>query len=278
MTPSGVLSCKNGAVSVETRPSFLRQNSWRYIFHLSFVLGWEDVRGMYRRTILGQFWITLSMLVMAAAISVVFGLLFKVPIGTYLPFLLTGLIFWGLISSTITEGSNAFNFSAPYIQQHAAPKIIYYIRSLWKGLITLAHNIVVIPIVWIFFQDSYSWNMLLFIPGFILGYIAVASFGLVMAFLATRFRDIPQIMNSALLVLFYVTPVIWEPDRLNNSAVELIVSLNPLAAILQIMRLPLLNVVPTQQDWIIALAWTLVFVVVAFFTYRKFRSQLAYWI
>jgi ABC-type polysaccharide/polyol phosphate export permease len=120
--------------------------------------------------------------------------------------------------------------------------------------------------------------MLLFIPGFILGYIAVASFGLVMAFLATRFRDIPQIMNSALLVLFYVTPVIWQPDRLNNSTVELIVSLNPLAAILQIMRLPLLNVVPTQQEWFIALAWTLVFVVIAFFTYRKFRSQLAYWV
>lgn len=218
------------------------------------------------------------MLVMAAAISVVFGLLFKIPIETYLPFLLTGLIFWGLISSTITEGANAFNFSAPYIQQHAAPKIIYYIRSLWKGLITLAHNIVVIPIVWIFFQDSYSWNMLLFIPGFILGYIAVASFGLAMAFLATRFRDIPQILGSALLVLFYVSPVIWDPARLDNRTVELIVSLNPLASILQIMRLPLLNIMPSQQEWFIALVWALVFVVLAFFTYRKYRSQLAYWI
>jgi lipopolysaccharide transport system permease protein len=262
----------------ETSPTFLRQNSWRYIFRLSFVLGWEDVRGMYRRTILGQFWITLSMLVMAAAISVVFGLLFKIPIDTYLPYLLSGLIFWGLMTSTITEGANAFNFSAPYIQQHAAPKIIYYMRSLWKGILTFAHNFVVIPVVWFFFQDSYSWNMLLFIPGLIVGYIAVASFGLVMAFLATRFRDIPQIMNSVLLVLFYVTPVIWEADRLNSRAVELVISLNPLASILQIMRLPLLNIVPSQQEWFIALAWTLVFVIAAFFTYRKFRSQLAYWI
>jgi len=278
MPSSAVITCKNGLVIGETKPAFMRQNSWRYIFRLSFVLGWEDVRGMYRRTVLGQFWITLSMLVMAGAISIVFGLLFKIPIETYLPYLLSGLVFWNLMTSTITEGANAFNLSAPYIQQHAAPKIIYYMRSLWKGIITLAHNIVVIPVVWFFFQDSYSWNMLLFIPGLIVGYIAVASFGLVMAFLATRFRDIPQIMNSALLVLFYVTPVIWEADRLNSRAVELVVSLNPLASILQIMRLPLLNIVPSQQEWFIALAWTLIFVVIAFFTYRKFRSQIAYWI
>jgi len=265
-------------VSAETRPTFLRQNSWRYIFRLSFVLGWEDVRGMYRRTILGQFWITLSMLVMAGAIAIVFGLLFKTPIETYLPYLVTGLIFWGLMTSTITEGANAFNLSAPYIQQHAAPKIIYYLRSMWKGIITLAHNIVVIPVVWIFFPQSFSWTMLLFIPGLIIGYIAVASFGLVMAFLATRFRDIPQILSSALLVLFYVSPVIWDPARLDNRTVELIVSLNPLASILQIMRLPLLNIMPSQQEWFIALVWALVFVVLAFFTYRKYRSQLAYWI
>jgi lipopolysaccharide transport system permease protein len=265
-------------MSAETRPAFLRQNSWRYIFHLSFVLGWEDVRGMYRRTILGQFWITLSMLIMAAAIGVVFGLLFNVPIETYVPFLITGLVFWGLMTGTITEGANAFNLSAAYIQQHAAPKIIYYMRSMWKVLITLAHNIVVIPIVWIFLPQSFSWNMLLFIPGFIIGYVAVASFGLVMAFLATRFRDIPQILSSALLVLFYVTPVIWQADRLNNSTVELIVSLNPLASILQIMRSPLLNVVPSEREWFIALAWAIVFVVLALFTYRKFRSQVAYWV
>lgn len=278
MPSSAVITCKNGLVIGETKPAFMRQNSWRYIFRLSFVLGWEDVRGMYRRTVLGQFWITLSMLVMAGAISIVFGLLFKIPIETYLPYLLSGLVFWNLMTSTITEGANAFNLSAPYIQQHAAPKIIYYMRSLWKGIITLAHNIVVIPVVWFFFQDSYSWNMLLFIPGLIIGYIAVASFGLVMAFLATRFRDIPQIMNSALLVLFYVTPVIWEADRLNSRTVELVVSLNPLASILQIMRLPLLNIAPSQQEWFIALAWTLIFVIIAFFTYRKFRSQIAYWI
>jgi lipopolysaccharide transport system permease protein len=265
-------------VTVETKPVFLRQDSWRYIFRLSFVLGWEDVRGMYRRTILGQFWITLSMLVMAGAIAIVFGLLFKTPIDTYLPYLVTGLVFWGLITGTITEGANAFNLSAPYIQQHAAPKIIYYMRSLWKGIITLAHNVGVIPVVWIFFPQSYSWNMLLFIPGLIIGYVAVASFGLVLAFLATRFRDIPQIINSALLVLFYVTPVIWDTARLNNGTVELIVSLNPLASVLQIMRLPLLNVMPSALEWIIALAWTLVFVTIALFTYRKFRSQVAYWI
>ena len=261
-----------------TKQGFLPQTSWRYIFRLSFTLGFEDIRGMYRRTILGQFWITLAMLIMVGAIATVFGLLFKTPLDTYLPYLLTGLIFWNLLTGIITDGSNAFNMSAPYIQQHAAPKIIYFMRSLWKQLLLLAHNIVVLPLILPFFLHSYSWGMLLFIPGFIIGFVAVSSFGLVFAFLATRFRDIPQMISAVLLVLFYVTPVIWDPARLDNRIVEIVVAINPLASVLQIMRLPLLNVMPDPKDWLIAGAWAVIFGLIAWATYKKFHNKLSYWV
>ncbi|WZB62546.1 hypothetical protein WJ970_03120 [Achromobacter xylosoxidans] len=58
-------------------------------------LGWQDVRQRYRRSMLGPFWLTISMGVMIGTIGLVFGQIFKAPTEEYLPFLAVGLILWG---------------------------------------------------------------------------------------------------------------------------------------------------------------------------------------
>ena len=54
--------------------------SFRRSLWLGMFLGWQDVRLMYRRSVLGQFWITLSMAITFAAIGSIFGLIFGTPL------------------------------------------------------------------------------------------------------------------------------------------------------------------------------------------------------
>ncbi|MGH7155400.1 MAG: hypothetical protein ACREF3_15850, partial [Acetobacteraceae bacterium] len=63
------------------------------------LLGTNDIKQRYNRSRVGQFWITLSMVVMTGALGFVYSYLFKTPITTYLPFLAMGIIVWTLISS-----------------------------------------------------------------------------------------------------------------------------------------------------------------------------------
>ena len=48
--------------------------------HLWGLLGWQDIRRRYRRSILGPFWITISMGVFVAALGTLYGALLKVEI------------------------------------------------------------------------------------------------------------------------------------------------------------------------------------------------------
>ena len=66
---------------------------------LWFTIGWMDVRQRYRRSLIGPFWITLSLGIFVGGLGVVYGALFRVELQTYLPYLATGMITWTLIST-----------------------------------------------------------------------------------------------------------------------------------------------------------------------------------
>ena len=72
------------------------------------LMGWQDIRKRYRRSILGPFWLTLSMGIMVLMLGFLFGNLFKMPLEDFLPFLTLGLLTWGLISGVILDGCQVF--------------------------------------------------------------------------------------------------------------------------------------------------------------------------
>jgi lipopolysaccharide transport system permease protein len=100
-----------------------------------------------------------------------------------------------------------------------------------------------------------------------------------LAVVATRFRDVPPIVNAILTVGFYITPVIWLKDSLNNNElVSSIVSLNPLYHLLQIVRLPLIGQYPLLENWIWAAGYGLFFWVVGFIMFQRYEKRIAYWV
>jgi lipopolysaccharide transport system permease protein len=70
---------------------------------------------------------------------------------------------------------------------------------------------------------------ILAIPGLALLIAAAFAVTLISSILCTRFRDLPQIVQNLLQVAFFVTPVLWRPEQIGESAFYL-VALNPFAA------------------------------------------------
>lgn len=241
-------------------------------------LGWTDLRQAYKRTLIGQFWISLSTLVGIAAIGTVYSYLFGIAPSTYLPYLATGLVFWGLINSAITEGAVAFIFSEGYIRGTAVPHLTYIVRIMSKMLLTFAHNLIVIPIVLLIFPQGFSPTVLLVIPGFLIGVLALTGIVTTIAVFATRFRDVPQILAALMTILFYVTPVIWKPSTLPDGPAQLVVYANPLASVLQVMRLPVLNESPDPLNWVIASLTALISLSIGAVVFSKFDKRIAFWV
>src|SRR2546421_12753681 len=75
-------------------------------------LGWHDIRQRYRRSIVGPFWLTLSMGIMVAGLAYLYAGLFGQDVESYLPYVATGIIIFTMISSLASDGSTVFIGSA----------------------------------------------------------------------------------------------------------------------------------------------------------------------
>ena len=219
------------------------------------------------------------MAVTITAIGVVFGTIFGTPLQIFLPYLASGLIVWGLIAGILNEGTVGFTVAESMIKQLPLPKVVYIVRVVWRNLIVSAHNIVILPVVILIVGAPMSWAILLWPAGIFLTVTALSGLALALAVVATRFRDLPPIVNAILTVGFYVSPVIWLKDSLaNNELVSSLVSLNPLYHLLQVARLPLIGQYPTLDNWIWATGYGVFFWIVALFMFRRYEKRISYWV
>jgi ABC-type polysaccharide/polyol phosphate export permease len=254
------------------------RRSAAHAIRLSFFLGWQDVRLMYRRSVLGQFWITLSMAITFVAIGSVFGLIFNSPIVQYLPFLGCGLVFFNFLSSVLNEGATAFISAEAFIRQLPLPPVIFFLRSIWRSFFVLFHNAVALVILLLVFPPGVSAATFLVIPGVIVAGAGMAGLALAIAMLATRYRDVPQIVGAIVGVCFYLTPIVWLPEALPQPARDVLLTWNPFNHLIQVMRDPLLNVYPSWQAWGAAIGLAVVFLLIGIGAYTWKRRQLAFWV
>lgn len=239
-------------------------------------LGWQDVMLRYRRSMIGPFWLTISMGIMVFALGLFYGKLFAMNVDRYLPFLTVGFLVWNLITSLLSEGCQTFVESEGFIRQIDLPLSMFPLRVIWRNLIIFFHNAVIYVVVVVVFDITLGWSLLLVIPGlFLLLANAIWSTTL-LGILSARFRDLPQIVASILQVAFFITPIIWMPEAISNR--RLLVEGNPFYHFIELIRAPLLGHPPTLMNWSMVLAITLGGWVGTFLFYRRFHSRIAYWV
>jgi len=239
-------------------------------------MGLHDIRQRYRRSILGPFWITLSMGIMVGALGLLYGTIFKQDMHDYLPFLAAGFILWGLISALITDGTQVFIGAGGLIRQLPAPLSAHVYRLLWSSLITFAHNALIFVVVALWFGLNPGWTALLALPA--LGVLLLNGFwmALLLGLLSARFRDIPLVVANVVQIMFFMTPVIWKPEMLPGRA--LILDLNPFYHLVEILRAPLLGEVPALENWLAVIGITLVGWAIALWFYSAYRWRIPYWV
>jgi lipopolysaccharide transport system permease protein len=247
-------------------------------FSLVGTLGWQDVKQRYRRSKLGPFWLTISMGVLIGALGLVFGGIFNTPMREFLPFLALGIILWAYISTVINEGCTAFVSSDAIIKQLPLPLFTHIMRVIWRNAIVLAHNIVIVPIIFLLFLKPVGFVALLAIPGLFLSTITLAWVAFLASIFCTRYRDLSQIVTSVLQIAFYITPIIWMPSMLGGRSSFIFLDMNPFFHLIEVIRAPLLGSAPTLTNWLVSLAMAAVGWAITLLAYGKYKNRIAYWL
>ena len=234
---------------------------------LAWSLAWHDVVSRYRGSLLGPLWITLSMGLMVLGIGVLWGGLFRVPVHEFIPFVAVGIVFFGVVTTTINEGCDTFVQAAGMLSQTALPMFTFVWRTVLRNLINLAHHLAIVAAVLVYGDLWTRANYLGAGLGFVFLVVNVAWVSMLVAIISARFRDIPQAVASITQAAAIMTPVFWLPDRI-PARYHLILDLNPFYHLLQAVRAPLLGQAVAPHTYLVlaimaVVGWVLVFALFA---------------
>jgi lipopolysaccharide transport system permease protein len=249
-------------------PIVTQNRTWR-------ALAAFDIRSKYRRTSLGPWWITISNALFALIIGLVSGRFLGSDMTTYLPFFVTGLTIWNFIGSGLVEGSQTLILAGGMIKASNLPIAFYVLRMVHRNFIILMHNILVVPVIWLFLPWPVSWTAIYTIFGFATIYVFVTSMSLIVGIVCTRYRDIPPIVQAVVQLLFFVSPIIWMPDQLRGG--QLVLAFNPIAHLLSLARDPLLSRPVSPETWLIAFGTAILSAAIASAFYVRYRTRVVYW-
>jgi ABC-type polysaccharide/polyol phosphate export permease len=239
-------------------------------------LGWLEVKQRYRRSVLGPWWISISMLIFIAAMSKIFSRLFHQNVAEYVPFFTAGFIFWSFISTSIIESTEIFKVNSNLIRQIKLPYTIYIMKFLVKNGIVLGHNFIIYFLVLAAFKINPGWSFFFLLPGFLLLTINLYWITLFIALISTRFRDIAPIVNSCIQILFFITPISWTPKLLGSNS--LLVQLNPFVYLLDLVRNPLLGQPIPLLSWEVCTAMATCGLIIVLGLFNRVSPRIPFWL
>jgi lipopolysaccharide transport system permease protein len=239
-------------------------------------LGWVEVKQRYRRSVIGPWWISLSMLIFIFMMGIVFSRLFHQELDAYIPFFTAGFLFWTFISTSVSEAAEIFRANVGFIKQMKLPYNLYLFKHLVRQLICLMHNAVVYVLVCLFFQFNPGWNLFWVIPGLFLLTVNMYWICSLISVVCTRFRDVVPMISSCVQIAFFVTPISWTPRLLDQNSA--ILKWNPLVYLLEVVRAPCLGSVPSLTSYTVVSALALGGCALSFFVFARLRTRIAFWV
>jgi ABC-type polysaccharide/polyol phosphate export permease len=244
--------------------------------HIWPMLGWLEIKQRYRRSLLGPFWLTISTGAMIAGMGPLYGRLFSLDIANYFPYLAVSFIAWLFIANIFNDACMVFISAEGFIKQMKAPLTVYVLRMVWKNLIILGHNVIIVAAVLLFWPPALDWHVLLVPLGVLLLAVNSIWLGAFLGLLCARFRDIPQIIGSLVQVAFFLTPVMWRPEMLKGS--QWAADWNPFYHFLEVVRGPLVSGATNWFSWAVVLGITVAGYGAALLLFARYRARIAYWV
>lgn len=242
----------------------------------SYKLGLQDIALRYKRSLLGPFWISASLIATVLALAVVFAEVFQQEFVAYISFLGAGLLAWQLIAALVGEGCSSVIDHSSLLQNVPLPITVIAGRLLFRNAVVFAHNMIAVVALLLFFGADFSPVAILALPGA----LAILIFGyflmMVLGPLCARFRDIPMVVQSAMQVIFFLTPIFWMPSSVSHR--PMFTHANPFYHMVELVRAPLLGEPASQLNWAVA-AWCCAgAAVLAVITTSLTRKRLILWL
>lgn len=209
----------------------------RHQARVVFVIASSDFKLKYADSMLGYVWSVVKPLGIFGMLYVVFGSFFKLSRGVphYPLFLLLGIVLWTYFFDATLLGMRSIVERSTLISKLAFPRVVIPVSVTVSSAITLVVNLVAIGVLIGISGITLGVRWLLLVPLLLELYVVALGVTLILGTLYVRFRDIGQVWELVLQILFYAAPIIYPPTRLPHWF-QSITFLNPFVQIMEDVR------------------------------------------
>jgi ABC-type polysaccharide/polyol phosphate export permease len=239
-------------------------------------VGLDQTVARYRRTLLGPFWLASSTLATAFSLAIVFGSIFHANLSDSFPFIMSGVVCWGITGGMLMEGSQVFFAGAGVMQARKMPLSFHAFLQIDRMMINFAHQLVAFWVVMALMRmfPVPHWQLLLSLPLIVATAIL---FSIPLGMVSVRYRDINYGIGFFAQALFMLTPVFWRKGQISPK-MSWIATYNPFAHLLEVLRQPLLGHPAPLADWMGALMFFACSAVAAVICLTLYRPRVVFWL
>jgi len=247
------------------------------------VLTSREINARYRGSVLGYLWSLVNPLLLLAVYTFVFSTVFRPRFegaSPYPLFLTTGLFSWIWMSSSMLEGAASLINNAGLIRKSVFPVELLPFVPVLSNLVNFLFSLPVIAV-------GLVVSRLLGYPVGGLGVVAlplilliqlpfVSGLALALSALTVHFKDVRDIVQNLLTLLFFLTPIIYTLESVPFQWLRWFVRANPFSPFILALQQSLFRgTVPDAALWAQMLAAALISWLIGSWVFSRLSETLA---
>lgn len=157
---------------------------------------------------------------------------------------------WNLISGIVVSATNCFVKRTKLITRMDEPFLGYLLIDVYSQFLIFLLSVPAILLIVFILGSPSVGGLLFFIYGIFLIGVAGVGVGLILGSLSLVWRDLRSLVTSMMRVMFLLTPIIWQLERLGEY--KKYIYWNPFYSFLAVCRDGLLSQRPGDLELILA--------------------------
>lgn len=214
-----------------------------------WLLAKTDFKIRYNASVLGLIWAFVYPLIRILIYYVVFSFVFAKEIPNYGFYIFSGIIIWMYFQEATKSGIKAIRMKRYLLENLKFNKLDIFYSSVLTSLIGFIVNFSVLICLMLIMGLTPTWR-LIYYPIFIINLMILSlGIGLVLSTINVFLKDISQLWDLVLLLMFWINPIFFAKQKIFNMFPALLYA-NPLAGIIINSRDVLMY--GKEPDWFLA--------------------------
>jgi ABC-type polysaccharide/polyol phosphate export permease len=214
---------------------------------IAYLVG-ADLKRTHADTLFGQLWWILDPLLQMGIYFVLVQIIFQKSVPDYPLFLFAGILPWKWFVTTLGDATNSVTGRQNLLRQVQFPKIILPTAAVTASAVSFAIGMVALGLVYTFYLERLSFWVVFYPVIAFVQFVFTLALAVALSAVNAFYRDVSNVLTHATRLLFYLSPVLYSLDHINDKQARTLLSYNPFSALMTSYR----NVTwgETAPDWI----------------------------